>query len=132
MRRRMRGFRAAGFGFGRSGGGAVGARSGFGERAWLRGESGSDREIGCRRRRCSGGATAWSSRGRLGGFLGGAFGVEDEEAIDDFVFEGLELLFLGGVQRAVGWDLDVAPAVGVEHRAIELFVESAQGEDARV
>src|SRR5690606_277300 len=65
-------------------------------------------------------------------FFAGALGVEDVEAVDDFVFEGLKGAASGVGDGAVGRDGDVAPAVGVEDRAFHGFMKAAKLEDARV
>jgi len=76
--------------------------------------------------------------GALGGFGGGlllfrgALGVQVEEAVDDGIFEGLHGCALSVVQRAVGRDFEIAPAVGGENGAVHLFVETAKLENTRV
>lgn len=67
-----------------------------------------------------------------GGFGFEAGFVEEEEAVDDFVFEGREGGGVVGGGGAVGRDGDVGPAVGGEDGGVEVFVLGAQGEDARV
>lgn len=82
-------------------------------------------------------ACAWALlRGPLlaeadAGFFSRALGVEDVEAIDDFVFEGLEgrTVFVGlGAERR---DFDVGPEVGFEDGAVHFFVQAPELDDSR-
>jgi len=60
-------------------------------------------------------------------------GVEDEEAVDDLVLERLQPMALGVRRRRdVRRHLDVRPAVGHEHRAVHVLVETAELGDAGV
>jgi len=60
-------------------------------------------------------------------------GVEDEEAVDDLVLERLQATALVVRRRRdVRRHLDVRPAVGREHRAVHVLVETAELGDSGV
>lgn len=66
-------------------------------------------------------------------FFLGAFAVLEEEAVEDFVFEGFVGAALGfGFGSETGPDGDVVPAVGGKGGAVEVEVDLAQLGDAEM